>query len=475
MSEKKNNDQPENVDEQISNYEELLNGFSDGEDVRNEEPKESEDGIALSELLDGIDGQEEKAEVPDKSEEFSLDEIGDINLDDITPEEVDVIEGIEGTETEDETVSKTDTGKFEIDLDALEEEGSGDYSSILSEIGGGETSETEGELGEAEMETEEAPAEPSPEEIAMEIEEPETSYASLIEEESTEEGAEISEPLESIEETGAEEAPEEVSPEEIAMEIEEPETSYASLIEEESTEEGAEISEPLESIEETGAEEAPEEVSPEEIAMEIEEPETSYASLIEEESTESSSEETAMEIEDEGSDKEVFEKLADNEYSLEDEEAASEPEEEFSLPVESEEEAVTSEFSAAEDTEETFVISGEDTEEPEEEDFLNLDEETSSGDDFLAGVAGVKESPSTEVMLEGIEMDAEEQISTVTRAELLLSQGKEKEAAELFASVSEKKGVTPWVSKRLGFLNIQEQPPESETEGEIEEETKEEN
>ena len=74
-------------------------------------------------------------------------------------------------------------------------------------------------------------------------------------------------------------------------------------------------------------------------------------------------------------------------------------------------------------------------------------------------------------MFEGIEMDAEEQISIVTRAELLLAQGKEKEAAELFAGISDKKGVTPWISKRLGFLNIQSPTPESETEGETEDET----
>jgi len=50
MSEKKNNDQPENNDNQVSNYEELLNGFSDGEEVKDQEAKEGEEGIALSEL-----------------------------------------------------------------------------------------------------------------------------------------------------------------------------------------------------------------------------------------------------------------------------------------------------------------------------------------------------------------------------------------------------------------------------------------
>ena len=425
MSEKKNNNQPENNDDQVSNYEELLNGFSDGEEVKDQEAKESEEGIALPELLDGIDSQEGKVEsdkdsVPDESEEFNLDEISDINLDDITSKDVDVTDVIEGTETEDETISKTDSGKFKIDLDALEEGDSGDYSSVLSEIDGGEPSETGGELSEGdltEMKAEEAPAEAPAKEIAMEIEEFETSYASLIDEESAEEGAEVPEPLENIEETEAEEAP------------------------------------------------------AEEIAMEIEETETSYASLIDEESAEPSSGEITMEIESEGSDKEVFEKLADNEYSLEDEEAGLEPEEEFSLPEEPEEEAVIPEFSADEKTEETFVISGDESEESEEEDFLSLEEDTSSGDDLLAGVTDVKESAPTEVMLEGIEMDAEEQISTVTRAELLLAQGKEKEAAELFTGISDKKGVTPWVSKRLSFLNIQGPTPESETEGETEDET----
>ena len=273
-----------------------------------------------------------------------------------------------------ESIRVLGPGKFEIDLDALEEGDSGDYSSVLSEIDGGETSETGGELSEGDLT-------------------------------------------------------------------------------------------------EMKAEETPAEAPAKEIAMEIEEPETSYASLLDEESDEPSSGEITMEIESEGSDKEVFEKLSDNEYSLEDEEADLEPEEEFSLPEESEEEAVTPEFSADEETEETFVISGDESEESEEEDFLSLDEDTSSGDDLLAGVTDVKESAPTEVMLEGIEMDTEEQISIVTRAELLLAQGKEKEAAELFTDISEKKGITPWVSKRLGFLNIQGPTPESETEGETEAET----
>ena len=145
MSEKKNNNQSENNDDQVSNYEELLNGFSDGEEVKDQEAKEGEEGIALPELLHGLDSQEgtgesDKDSVPDESEEFNLDEISDINLDDITSKDVDVIEG---TETEDETDSKTDSGKFKIDLDALEEGDSGDYSSVLSEIDGAETSETE--------------------------------------------------------------------------------------------------------------------------------------------------------------------------------------------------------------------------------------------------------------------------------------------------------------------------------------------
>ena len=371
IKKKKNNDQSENMDGQVSDYEKMLDGFSGGD------KGEGDDGIALSDLLGESDslelgGEGEVSTESDELKELDLDAISDLEFDDITSEELDAT-----GEAEDESVSKTVSDKFEIDLKEIEQESSGDYSSVLSEMEGDEISETETERNEvdtAEADTEEIPEDTSSEAITKEI--PEFS--------------------------------------------EDTEVSYASLTEDESDE--------------------------------------SSSAEIAEEAEEVSSEEFAAEVEggDKGSDKDVFEKLADTEYSIEDEEIVSDIDEEFSIPeeAESEEEAVASDFSSEE---ETFVISGVEKEETGEleEDFLKLDEEAPSDGGILAGIAGVKQVPAIEVLLEGIEMDAEEQISAVTHAELLLAQGKEKEATELFTQVLENKGVTPWVSKRLGPLNIQ--------------------
>jgi hypothetical protein len=63
-----------------------------------------------------------------------------------------------------------------------------------------------------------------------------------------------------------------------------------------------------------------------------------------------------------------------------------------------------------------------------------------------------KKKSGSDVLFEGVEMDFEEQIAQVTLAELLLAQGKKKEAADLFLEVSKRKGVTHWVAKRLRLL-----------------------
>ncbi|MDP2983986.1 MAG: hypothetical protein Q8O92_11745 [Candidatus Latescibacter sp.] len=84
--------------------------------------------------------------------------------------------------------------------------------------------------------------------------------------------------------------------------------------------------------------------------------------------------------------------------------------------------------------------------------------------DFL-GLSGIQSKPEksaksvlslTEVLFEGVEMDFDEQIDAVTHAELLLAQGKRKEAANAFQHLSETKGVTHWVSKRLRMLTVPE-------------------
>jgi hypothetical protein len=84
--------------------------------------------------------------------------------------------------------------------------------------------------------------------------------------------------------------------------------------------------------------------------------------------------------------------------------------------------------------------------------------------DFL-GLSGIKSKPdksgkpmffSTEVLFDGVDMDFDDQVDAVTHAELLLAQGKRKEAAETFHNLSKKKGVTHWVGKRIRMLSTPE-------------------
>lgn len=64
-----------------------------------------------------------------------------------------------------------------------------------------------------------------------------------------------------------------------------------------------------------------------------------------------------------------------------------------------------------------------------------------------------KPAGQMEVLFEGVEMSFEDQTDDVTLAELLLAQGKKKEAAELFQQISRNKGTTFWVAKRLRALS----------------------
>ncbi len=100
-----------------------------------------------------------------------------------------------------------------------------------------------------------------------------------------------------------------------------------------------------------------------------------------------------------------------------------------------------------EEMEETTVSAEEQGKEPEE-DFLGLGgitAETGSSEKLQGIVA--------EVLFEGIEMNFDEQVNNITLAELLLAQGKKQEATELYRYVSEHKGTTHWVAKRLALLN----------------------
>ena len=97
-------------------------------------------------------------------------------------------------------------------------------------------------------------------------------------------------------------------------------------------------------------------------------------------------------------------------------------------------------------------------------DVIDEPEKPAQEMDFL-GLSGIQSKPEksgkpvlsrTEVLFEGVEMDFDEQVDAVTHAELLLAQGKRKEAAEAFQQLSETKGVTHWVNKRLRLLTVPE-------------------
>ncbi|MBN1294519.1 MAG: hypothetical protein JXB48_21960 [Candidatus Latescibacteria bacterium] len=85
-----------------------------------------------------------------------------------------------------------------------------------------------------------------------------------------------------------------------------------------------------------------------------------------------------------------------------------------------------------------------------EEDFLGLSG-ISAGEGSASGGMGA----AAEILFDGIEMDFDDQISLVTRAEILLAQKKKEEAAELFRQVADEKGETHWVTKRLRLLGSQ--------------------
>ncbi len=87
------------------------------------------------------------------------------------------------------------------------------------------------------------------------------------------------------------------------------------------------------------------------------------------------------------------------------------------------------------------------------------------GDDFLGLGSLTKEGAEkkkVEVLFEGIEMTFDDQVALVTKAEVLIAQGKAEEAEALFKDVSDKGGVTHWVAKRLNIE--QESAPQAAVE-----------
>lgn len=84
------------------------------------------------------------------------------------------------------------------------------------------------------------------------------------------------------------------------------------------------------------------------------------------------------------------------------------------------------------------------------------EDEEASTSDFL-GLSSLSlfssgASAESEVMFNGVEMDFEDQVRSVTRAEILLAVGKKDDAVTLFREISGKKGETNWVAKRLRML-----------------------
>ncbi|MFC1692283.1 hypothetical protein ACFL1R_02120 [Candidatus Latescibacterota bacterium] len=142
-------------------------------------------------------------------------------------------------------------------------------------------------------------------------------------------------------------------------------------------------------------------------------------------------------------------KFNEEDFSLEDLESEPDTSEEHALS-ESEEPEGGDLLVVEEEMEDDFAtvgVSGEsgNEEQEKEDDFLGL-----SG--VTTGSASDQGGAPTEILLEGVEMDFDEQVSQVTLAEILLAQSKQNEALEIFTYISEHKGTTPWVTKRLAEL-----------------------
>jgi hypothetical protein len=127
----------------------------------------------------------------------------------------------------------------------------------------------------------------------------------------------------------------------------------------------------------------------------------------------------------------------------------------------------TDEIALTPDEDSIVVSSGDSHDEISEEiDFLAVDESVAAkSDDSFLGVADVREAKLPEIMLEGIEMNAADQMNSVTRAELLMAQGRRDLARDIYERIARERGVSPFVAKRLQQLRV----GRSETTAEAEE------
>ncbi|MFC1485821.1 hypothetical protein ACFL55_02205, partial [Candidatus Latescibacterota bacterium] len=269
-------------------------------------------------------------------------------------------------------------------------------------------------------------------------------------------------------ETGETGETEEIQEESEAETAYSPEVSYTGFIADEDQSGEEEI--PSDVAEEEGVEEPAEAIGEYELDVEQEETEgekatgLSYADLIADEDVSekqpAESEEVVLEF-DEGQDEtaatgEYLQEISEEEVVLDEADLTlDEGEEELTLEsedmdIETEEE----EAKPAEEEEGIFVSGGDmDDEVTQEDDFLGLEDAGKKEDDSFLGVS-IKEHTLPEIMLEGIEMDAEEQTKLVTQAEVFLAQGKTEDAEKIYAQLAEEGGVTPFVSKRLKQFNI---------------------
>lgn len=122
-----NKDSKKQNDEQLSDYESLLNDFSAKKSSSDNDVggHDSEDGFVLSELLDGVNAQDDPAPSAGASfDNINLDELGELNFDDIT------FDDDEAEAAVSDEPAKTTSGKFEIDID----DDNTDYASILTEL-----------------------------------------------------------------------------------------------------------------------------------------------------------------------------------------------------------------------------------------------------------------------------------------------------------------------------------------------------
>ena len=464
MEDKTNDNRTENSDSEDFDFKDLISDFSaeDGseeENAQSDQTDQNTDDMTISEILGD--------EVPEKPEDSSAeaqgeDEITKIfdDLDDKARESVmiDSADEVKTAQPEEEISGETSTGiSFDESgvavSDEIEDEGD-DYASVLSQIEGAGASE---ETGEPESDVTEMSAEESfepdllgddnEEEISTAEKTPETEITGefLLD---TEEEASVSAEAEgedTDEVLTAEETPEtEITGEFILDTEEEVETvsdtgggSY----------EDALTSLDTDDVEVTGESAV---VEDEEVQIETDkqtEISGEYAIREDEEADDITGK-------DSGSQEDALSGFDTGEDEITGESAVTE--EESQVETVDETESAESDFSG-----EDLFAGDEFGEEEPEEAAVAVKEETSEEEDDFLGLGGSGGEPgegdesrfgaTTEVLFEGVEMDFDEQISSVTLAEVLLAQGKEEEAMELLEKVSSQKGTTHWVAKRLNL------------------------